>query len=490
MQEQLRSAVLALNMRGLHQAAKWAAEQLTGLDVNCDAPLVDPSSLQGRLLCKRFSDCSDRYLLAKTFFDVGEYQRAAHVLAAPGTKAFRRQIDKKGACPEKSSHNNNDDVPHVDTEDPAVLLGLSGEELFLKAYAFYLAGEQAKEQEMQELNNRLDRTTQATNRNLKRLHRELAMLYQHGVECGQNGLKSMNASVSRRLLASGDVTTSSIDLMSSKKQGLDAFGLYIFGIVLRDLGIVSRGGRNKSFVAAQDILAEAAEKFPWNWSAWLDLAEVNIDAHGSTSPTTTPFDEHKSLSEMAIPPHKNRRIGECFETQDESLMRFTNYEVNGVPRNDPLSFAIQALSPLVEKRPEDMHFEIPDRMLATEIGPNDEAISDSFRQHSNCVELNVESADYGPLGNISNSLDHISLYKSTARKLTCSGVEHYKSQTKPVMWARKFFIAHACIELGGQRECEAALTSLLSLKCIFPKSHYLIGQVCWSIHCLIAVTGG
>ena len=214
------------------------------------------------------------------------------MLAAPGTKPSGVRSTRR-ACPEKSSHNNNDDVPHVDNEDPAVLLGLSGEELFLKAYAFYLAGEQAKEQEMQELNNRLDRTTQATNRNLKRLHRELAMLYQHGVECGQNGLKSMNASVSRRLLASGDVTTSSIDLMSSKKQGLDAFGLYIFGIVLRDLGTVSRRKKQKLCCSTRYISGSGRE-VSWNWSVWLDLAEVNIDAHGSTSPTTTPFDEHRA----------------------------------------------------------------------------------------------------------------------------------------------------------------------------------------------------
>ena len=40
-----------------------------------------------------------------------------------------------------------------------------------------------------------------------------------------------------------------------------------------------------------------------------------------------------------------------------------------------------------------------------------------------------------------------------------------------------FFLAHACIELGGQRECEAALVSLMSLRIVFPKSNYLFGQV-------------
>lgn len=56
---------------------------------------------------------------------------------------------------------------------------------------------------------------------------------------------------------------------------LDAFGLYVYGLVLKES---PAGGHFPAHV----ILTESLLEYPWNWSAWLDLAELciaNPDLH-------------------------------------------------------------------------------------------------------------------------------------------------------------------------------------------------------------------
>ena len=121
---ELRSAFQLLSSRGLKLAAKWAAELCVGLP---DAPgsfAADDAAAVGEHM-------DDRYMLSKSYFDLGEYQRAAEVLNKSGTSA---------------------------TLDPKAL--------FLRGYALYLvrpklffcpkphislqAGEKRKEEEMVE----------------------------------------------------------------------------------------------------------------------------------------------------------------------------------------------------------------------------------------------------------------------------------------------------------------------------------------------------
>ena len=63
---------------------------------------------------------------------------------------------------------------------------------------------------------------------------------------------------------------------------LDGFGLYLYGIVLRELrmtGIPSYSSSTRLLVKgwARSVLADAVNAYPCNWSAWLDLASVCAD---------------------------------------------------------------------------------------------------------------------------------------------------------------------------------------------------------------------
>lgn len=57
-----------------------------------------------------------------------------------------------------------------------------------------------------------------------------------------------------------------------KEQHLDAFGLYVYGLVLKE----AQNFTLKSPHSAHTILVESILQFPYNWSAWLDLCEVVV----------------------------------------------------------------------------------------------------------------------------------------------------------------------------------------------------------------------
>ncbi|QDZ24131.1 subunit 8 of anaphase-promoting complex [Chloropicon primus] len=98
---ELREAVVDLQERGVCTAAKWAAEQLVGLKAADGASEEEGTKREGN---------TDAYLLARTYFDLREYKRAASTLEG-----------EKGA---KST--------------------------FLRLYSRYLAGERRKEEQMLE----------------------------------------------------------------------------------------------------------------------------------------------------------------------------------------------------------------------------------------------------------------------------------------------------------------------------------------------------
>ena len=122
---------------------------------------------------------------------------------------------------------------HVTVIAPA-LPKLSNYGIFLRAYSMYLAGEQRKSRQQLELKDPLTSQEISKNPFLQQLRNEL-----------------------------GDVF---------EKQQLDAFGLYVYGMVLKE-SLPTKGRHN-----AYDVLVESIRMFPCNWSAWLDLADLEQDS--------------------------------------------------------------------------------------------------------------------------------------------------------------------------------------------------------------------
>lgn len=97
----LRSSVGALQLRGLKNSAKWAAELLAGLSPDAGSTAVPPEAelLLGVGLGPQ--DCSDAFLLAKTYFDTGEFQRCAFALQPPASPSVVGPSKLRGLSPEE-----------------------------------------------------------------------------------------------------------------------------------------------------------------------------------------------------------------------------------------------------------------------------------------------------------------------------------------------------------------------------------------------------
>ncbi|CBI27728.3 unnamed protein product, partial [Vitis vinifera] len=207
---ELRFAIRQLSDRCLYSAAKWAAEQLVGIEQDpakftpshtrfqrgsssirrrfrtneiASTPTAGVSYVSTPVLEEDEAVDGDFYLLAKSYFDCREYRRTAHVL--------RDQTGKKA--------------------------------VFLRCYALYLAGEKRKEEEMIELEGPLGKSD-AVNHELVSLERELSTLRKNGT--------------------------------------VDPFGLYLYGLVLKE-----KGSEN----LARTVLVESVNSYPWNWNAWTEL---------------------------------------------------------------------------------------------------------------------------------------------------------------------------------------------------------------------------
>ena len=86
-------AIPILKQHGLRQSAKFCAEQLIGLSGDgipaTNQPPPAPSRAQQTLALLERGEPSDAFLLAGTFFDLGEYARAAVALTEVRTGARR-----------------------------------------------------------------------------------------------------------------------------------------------------------------------------------------------------------------------------------------------------------------------------------------------------------------------------------------------------------------------------------------------------------------
>nr|XP_028953587.1 LOW QUALITY PROTEIN: anaphase-promoting complex subunit 8-like [Malus domestica] len=100
--------------------------------------------------------------------------------------------------------------------------------VFLRSYALYLAGEKRKEEEMIELEGPLGKSD-IVNGELVSLERELSTLRKNGT--------------------------------------IDPFGLYLYGLVLKDKG-------SKSLALTVLVESVNSYSYPWNWSAWSELQSL------------------------------------------------------------------------------------------------------------------------------------------------------------------------------------------------------------------------
>ncbi|KAG6618747.1 putative anaphase-promoting complex subunit [Phytophthora cinnamomi] len=262
---QLRSAVRDLRVRGLKQATQFAAELLLGMG--------DAAHRRSSHERRRSDDAedepedwaeADRFEAAKACFDVGEYLRAHHMLAQSDVAAsLGPEGDGVGRAPTQKTR-------------------------FLKYYALYLAGEKAKEEMDLEMNvtgstKEVDRNLhrQGTNPHLKELYLSLSAAYQ------QNSLDGFGlylyAVVLKRLGYS--TSTGSTQVQSSTPVSMKSRHRADFAEEQRrqqlNTGISNQQHSKNETGAAPTltfdvttrfILVESIRRYPWNWSAWMELA--------------------------------------------------------------------------------------------------------------------------------------------------------------------------------------------------------------------------
>ncbi|KAL3660133.1 hypothetical protein V7S43_015052 [Phytophthora oleae] len=261
---QLRAAVRDLRIRGLKQATQFAAELLLGMG--------DAGHGRSSYVAKRIGEDedepedwaeADRFEAAKACFDVGEYLRAHHMLLYSS-----------------SGPESGDDTFRCSSQKTR----------FLKYYALYLAGEKAKEEMDLEMNvtgssKEMDRNLyrQGTNPHLKELYLTLSTAYQ------QNSLDGFGlyiyAVVLKRLgysTSAGSTQTQSSTPISMKSRHRADFAEEQKRQQIHDPNATNNPGSTKGELGAATtltfdvttrfILVEAIRRYPWNWSAWMELA--------------------------------------------------------------------------------------------------------------------------------------------------------------------------------------------------------------------------
>ncbi|CEG43806.1 anaphase-promoting complex [Plasmopara halstedii] len=269
---QLRAAVRDLRIRGLKQAARFSAELLLGLGgLTHSTPSSSPrisAEVDGKNECWTEVDgeneCwaeTDRFEAAKACFDLDEFLRAHHMLSNTET------------C---SDSGNSDELCH-----------LSKKSFFLKYFALYLAGEKAKEEMDLEMNitgrgKEIDRNMhrQGSNPYLKELYLALSTAYQQNTLDGF-GLY-LYAVVLKRLgytTCTGSTKAQSSTPVSMKSSYRADFAkeqkrqqLHVFNSSHKTSKSESKINTATFDVTTRFILVESIRRYPWNWSAWMELA--------------------------------------------------------------------------------------------------------------------------------------------------------------------------------------------------------------------------
>ena len=310
----LRNASKECGRRGLKLASRWASEQLVGLAppsvvvssshpantntsvendneddndddddyTNVNNKLTPPPPPLDEELCTP----NDNELYAHSLFDLGEYGRAAHVLSEKITPQSYNNSAGGGGGGDATIMNFGSSVQ----QHHPPLSNLSPYGYYLRAYSIYLDGERQRTERLTELRDPLERCN-IRNANLYVLEAELSSLYFNRKK--NNKYHYRNNSTNK-------------DKDKEEEIVLDAFGLYVYGIVLRGMhgtkkkkvavaaattqtttnvglpqppleaAIPTGNDSDGDTVTAQSILIQSILLYPFNWSAWLDLAELCI----------------------------------------------------------------------------------------------------------------------------------------------------------------------------------------------------------------------
>ncbi|XP_017227550.1 anaphase-promoting complex subunit 8 isoform X4 [Daucus carota subsp. sativus] len=203
---ELRSAILHLNERGLYSASKWAAEQLMGIVMDGE------------------KNIPVRYKYLKVNSST---RRRSRTDESPSTLGAGSNI----STPVRDEYNDGMDndyyllaKSYFDCREyrraAHVLRDQTGKRaIFLRCYSLYLAGEKRKEEENIELEGPLGKSD-ALNQELVLLESELSVLQKNGT--------------------------------------IDSFGLYLYGLVLKEKGSAN---------LARIVLVDSVNSYPWNWNA-------------------------------------------------------------------------------------------------------------------------------------------------------------------------------------------------------------------------------
>ncbi|KAK7317459.1 hypothetical protein RJT34_01716 [Clitoria ternatea] len=210
---ELRIAVRQLSDRGLYSASKWAAEQLVGIEQ--DPAKFTPSNT-------RFQRGSSSIRRKYRTHEIATTPIAGVSYIATPVMEEDELVDGDFYLLAKSYFDCREykRAAHI-------LRDQNGRKsVFLRCYALYLAGEKRKEEEMIELEGPLGKSD-AVNHELVSLERELSTLRKNGT--------------------------------------IDPFGLYLYGLVLKQKGSDNLG---------RTVFVESVNSYPWNWNAWTELQSL------------------------------------------------------------------------------------------------------------------------------------------------------------------------------------------------------------------------
>eukprot|EP00948_MAST-09A_sp_MAST-9A-sp1_P000159 g159.t1 len=283
---ELSISLTCLSNRGLTLSSKWAAELLVSLtDGSSSSTSVTTSAHSNlaqaetpclqhlRKLSKedKYGTQHPLYQLGKTYFDLKEYQRAAHTFAQLTT-----QRPRANGANENVVSDHQQPVSSMSSEQKK-----SSSEwrphplhLFMKCYSLYLAGEQLKEQERLEMtDSQTLQRTEVPNKNLSAIEQELRKyVLQSPTTTSKKKQMASNGMMSEKLSSKSNKYNKGIaeslifsDLVASP----DPFLLYLLGVVVK----AQYSDKSDAIFA----FSQSTRIFPWNWSAWLDLNDLVRD---------------------------------------------------------------------------------------------------------------------------------------------------------------------------------------------------------------------
>ncbi|KAG2434247.1 hypothetical protein HXX76_007972 [Chlamydomonas incerta] len=272
---ELTQACHDLNVRGLFQAAQWAAEQLVGLELHTSQQpgagawhheqAHSHAAFSGRSPAAAAGPRADpdenhpQYLLARCYFQAKEYRRAAHALG-----------------------------------------GLAGPlPTFLRLYATYLAGEKRREEDRIERGGPLGRGADVVNPELEGLEAVLGelLLLQPGHQQQQQP-EAVAAGGPQAHPQAPEAGTSGRQLQPQQQ---DPFLLYLYGEVL------AARGRGQE---ALEALTLSLRAYPCNWSAWQAVQSVCSGASGGGAASACPPPPSaSSFPAHHLPPHAAHAAG-------------------------------------------------------------------------------------------------------------------------------------------------------------------------------------